>query len=431
MESEYGSPCIHKGQIKNMFCKVCNKFICAYCTDPHKNTNEILWPNEIDEYALALYKCNTLKNNSDSIAHAKKMLQDSCELISSILDDSNTKDEIIKAEQTIVEFSKQKLVDTTLSHLQSTKGSPLVSQEIDGFHNKFDSLHQKILEQLHSFSSSLDPVFVINTIETLADEPLLHRWTNQNLDIIDFKNGKSKSYMLTSSIHPLSDSISVNKIVYVIGHWNPSSNEASEIVLNSNGTANLKPLAPMNIAKGAHSLVSIKRVIYSIGGYTNLAITDCESYSIADNVWKQLPQLNVGRDYEPVFSWKEKFIYAMGGEGLIPGIERWQIESTHWEIINVGANEGLTRKQMMHGFVAKDDIALLFGNNSSDMLAMSLSETGVHSLSVAGSLCQSARFCETASPIKRGHSYYAIDHERNVHVYDVTKGGWSIMNIQH
>ena len=89
-----------------------------------------------------------------------------------------------------------------------------------------------------------------------------------------------------------------------------------------------------------HCLAAIgSQFIYAIGSRLYNTSKTCEVYSMANNEWKEQPELNRNRYLSTAVTLAERYVYVLGGyEPAVTDIERLDIASNqpaYWELIKV------------------------------------------------------------------------------------------------
>lgn len=101
----------------------------------------------------------------------------------------------------------------------------------------------------------------------------------------------------------------------------------------------MNPLTPMNHARAAHSMVLVKDDLIVIGGLGSdcSMLASCERYRVNEDMWEDLPDLNVPVMNPSVCVFNDNCLYKFGGkkseEQLANTIERLHLEGGNWEVI--------------------------------------------------------------------------------------------------
>jgi len=69
----------------------------------------------------------------------------------------------------------------------------------------------------------------------------------------------------------------------------------------------------MITAKRGHSLYTLLKSLFSIGGYNGSYLADSEAYDITCNTWKALPNLITPRGFCAAVIFGKQWIYAIAG----------------------------------------------------------------------------------------------------------------------
>ena len=91
-------------------------------------------------------------------------------------------------------------------------------------------------------------------------------------------------------------------------------------------------------AKEGHSLCTLLNLIFSIGGYNERYLGDCEVYDIIGDTWKSLPYLITPRRWSAAVIFGKHWIYAIAGfnGSDINSVERLHIlGNENWTNVNI------------------------------------------------------------------------------------------------
>ena len=86
--------------------------------------------------------------------------------------------------------------------------------------------------------------------------------------------------------------------------------------VNAQNKIEVKQKASMNCARSSFGCTTnaVRGEIYVAGGYSNAMITkNCEVYSIAEDRWKRLPQLNEEKLSATLCCLNNRYLYCFGG----------------------------------------------------------------------------------------------------------------------
>jgi N-acetylneuraminic acid mutarotase len=104
-------------------------------------------------------------------------------------------------------------------------------------------------------------------------------------------------------------------------------------------------LKNMNEKRAAHCMVFIEGDLIVIGGLGEDCeiLQSCERYSVGDDKWIALPDLNVPAMNPSVCVFNNQFLYKFGGkqseEKLTNTIERLNLEGGGWEVIKFNTHQ--------------------------------------------------------------------------------------------
>ena len=100
----------------------------------------------------------------------------------------------------------------------------------------------------------------------------------------------------------------------------------------------------MNFKRGAHSMVFVEGDLIVIGGLGEdcKMLSSCERYSVNDDKWEALPDLNIASMNSSVCVFNQRFLYKFGGnkenDELANIIEKLDLKRGEWEIIQFNNN---------------------------------------------------------------------------------------------
>jgi len=258
---------------------------------------------------------------------------------------------------------------------------------------------------------------------------LVHYWRAQQLTLFNTLTNNKSTITIDKHIDTFAESIAFFQRIFVIGGAYPDGNDDTfEIAWKSKNT-----ITKMNMLakKCFHSLCCDISYIYTIGGYSSAILNDAQKYSVAQNKWIKLPDLQSCRWCSAVFVFN-KDIYAIGGYGansIDVSVEKINpINDLSWQYIKLDGS--FTPRYMAHGIEVNSKQVLLFGGNSTEtkiecnLLTIC---SNISSKRVAN-LMEGGEFYCSAAPICDGESVYAIDLNRNIHRYSLKKGSWTIIH---
>jgi len=163
---------------------------------------------------------------------------------------------------------------------------------------------------------------------------IIHYWRQNIVTLIDPITKIKKSITLNKSINNNSDSILVGNGIFINGGY-PASSETHQVDFKNNTLIEKKSI---RTPKYAHSLCNANDYIYSIGGYNDsTSMSDCEQYSITQNVWKDLPNLQTSR--YACASFVLTHIYCLCGFNAkikcLNSMEKLRVKDGKWEYVKV------------------------------------------------------------------------------------------------
>ena len=124
--------------------------------------------------------------------------------------------------------------------------------------------------------------------------------------------------------------VAKGEYVYVIGGWDDNYKLVNTMYRLSLKTYQWTDMAPMSTERGHFSAVLRGGYIYVFGGrWRNGSLASAERYSIADNIWEDLPNMAEKRFGHCAVSTSGNDIYIVGGDGSC-SIELFDIASRCW-----------------------------------------------------------------------------------------------------
>ena len=186
--------------------------------------------------------------------------------------------------------------------------------------------------------------------------------------------------------------------------------------------------------KHALAVVGHSRV-YALGGVRGkVAIRECIKYDFDSDVWGQAPYLNYENCSMSAFTYKNRFVYIIGGinntiTAFSSQIERLDImnESIGWQRIDFRTN-GWTSRYGMNACQLSDQYFLIFGGaNITYQNHCFLYDADNDSLLFISRMLQGAKFeLQQNMPIIYNDSVYAIDEEKNMHIFHIKNNTWTL-----
>ncbi len=158
----------------------------------------------------------------------------------------------------------------------------------------------------------------------------------------------------------------MGKQIFLSGGFNPLVNTVSEFIEK---TQSIAEKAPMNYKKYVHTTVAVSDTQFmAIGGNDGTSnLSYCEEYSILDNAWQVLSQLNQARhSAAAVLSDDSAYLYVIGGFGCDNVIEIMDMkEKKVWNKIALsGATEVSLCDHSAAFSISKDNIMMFVGGNT-------------------------------------------------------------------
>ena len=256
---------------------------------------------------------------------------------------------------------------------------------------------------------------------------IIYYWKGNVVTLFDPITKAKKNITLSKNINTYADSISVGNRIYIIGGYSPTSNEMNEVDFKNNSLIQKKS---MLTPKCLHTLCSANDYIYSVGGYNNASISDCEKYSISKDNWKALPTLQTARRLCAAFTFNDTLLYCLYGYNEsntnLDSMEMMSVaEYGKWEYVNV--SNMYSPRWGVHGIQISDNEAIVFGGNIDGIECYVFCMMNGVSCKRVGDLAVSSEFYACASPAFDGSYVYDSDYNRRIHIYSIANKKWGIV----
>jgi len=175
---------------------------------------------------------------------------------------------------------------------------------------------------------------------------------------------------------------------------------------------------PMKFPKYCHRTEAISPLCFiTIGGDNGtMSIPYCEEYSVTDNKWQMLPNLNRARHYAGT-SILGKYVYAIGGKTTNGEVERLDLtEKKRWEIVNVVSDITFTSDTIAFPSLL-EEITLFRGGIATEVAVYNVKERTIkkQSYTLKGDYYRYNSVCQ----IRR--NIYIIGHFGHIHIYKVAE----------
>ena len=201
-------------------------------------------------------------------------------------------------------------------------------------------------------------------------------------------------------------------------------------------------LNSMILPRRDHGFIGVKGFLVAIGGSNekSKALKHCEKYSIVENNWSELPELNESRNLLSPCVFSNRYLYAIGGSlsehGKNETYEFLDIElPLRWVRLRiaVGGKEDTSIKLLGVGVAQISDTEILvFGgltkndySNSSWILNV---DTGI--LTSTGTFMKSKdAFCQRQSVFWDNHLYCYGYWSKYIYMFNIETFKWSIISL--
>ena len=273
--------------------------------------------------------------------------------------------------------------------------------------------------------------FKINSIS------LVYKWERKSntISLYNVKQNVFNSFNISETINGSAETIECNKHIYAIG-----GNLVSTVIDINTSHKTSTIAADMLEPRFLHGLTIYKRAIYSIGGskgdYKANVISACEKYSISQNKWEKIPNLQINRSLCATFCIKSH-IYSAGGSNSesmdLSSIERMNLNTNiKWEVLRT--NGSIPPNRCLHGIAISNSEAIIFGGqmtktDGSEQFTYSLKEVGDSAVVAKKCLENLGLWCwSTCSPMKVDGIVYEVEcYERNLYCYSIAANKWKLL----
>jgi hypothetical protein len=334
----FGEECTNHKLPSDSFCPKCRVFRCHKCTDDHQLLSSSFFREYCYSYAnqanipsikeLQLIKEDCIGN----IQKSKGILDEITTLInSSIADCSKLKEAHMAQEDNVLKLSDndkqtiQMLNSAAVEYISKEKKEVIINKYLPFFqelssaltniaditNNVKTAIAKNIPPQPKPLQSSTDTpqkdTYIVKEGGSWNQFPVersVHYWSGSKICLIDANSHVVNGIQFNDSTEEM-DSISIGNRIFIMGKMGTTTDVYEADIPNHK----LIPKAPMLCKKDQHTLCELNNFVYSIGGLTGCEpLTDCEKYSVKDDKWEQLPDLNMGRACCAAFIFNSSFI---------------------------------------------------------------------------------------------------------------------------
>jgi len=322
-----------------------------------------------------------------------------------------------------------------LPPVQQTIESPIYSKRQEIYIPEKSNLQHS---SLNSPLREVPPLF--NPIE-LDNLPILHFFTFSTLCIYDLRNEKKFCFDIPDpSIFPSKffPSIIANDSIFLCGGSTQDNLTLRTAYCFDYSKMIFIQKKSMVNAREKHSLANVQNeFIYALGGIKiKNASRDCIKYNYSLDIWDFAPPLNEAKCLMAAFTYSGRMIYTIGGTnssitGASDTIERLDTnhEDKGWIRVEFITN-GWTPRYGMNSCKLSDQYFLLFGGGNIKLLSHAfLYDCENDKLMYTSKMQQEAKFeIQQSQPILFKDSVYAIDDDRNLHIFNVLGNNWRMVN---
>lgn len=221
--------------------------------------------------------------------------------------------------------------------------------------------------------------------------------------------------------------------IFITGGAKNSSHSSNHAYEYRDST--LAQLPNMINPREGHCLAAIgSSFIYAIGSRLYNTSKTCEVYSMADNEWREQPELNRNRYLSTAVTLSERYIYVLGGyEPSVTDIEKLDTyngnQPAYWELIKIFSQSFENDIKYWFGScpVSATEI-IVFGGKKDGASSNSsyLFDTTSKTVSKTGSLPNKDTFYQRTFLQKNG-KVYAYGYENDAaYIYSIANKTWSV-----
>eukprot|EP00826_Nyctotherus_ovalis_P048061 TRINITY_DN5623_c0_g2_i2.p1 TRINITY_DN5623_c0_g2~~TRINITY_DN5623_c0_g2_i2.p1 ORF type:complete len:476 (+),score=108.61 TRINITY_DN5623_c0_g2_i2:100-1527(+) len=185
---------------------------------------------------------------------------------------------------------------------------------------------------------------------------------------------------------------------------------------------------PMKYAKHCHRTEATSpKTFITIGGDNGtISVPYCEEYSVTDNKWKMLPNLNKARHYAGT-ALLGKYVYAIGGRSTSGEIERLDLtEKKRWVIISPTIIEIAFTNDTLAFPTSSEEITLFRGGNLTEVAVYNVKRGTVkkQGFTLKGDFYRYNPVCQI------GRNSYVIGHLGHIHIYKAAERRFEEIDYQ-
>ena len=185
--------------------------------------------------------------------------------------------------------------------------------------------------------------------------------------------------------------------------------------------------------KWQFSLCSFNNNIGCIGGSDGVVKSSCEKYDLLCDKWTLLPSMIQKRVYAAVFSYRNSYIYALGGfssksmDSCTDSMEMLKLGSKYWVNMNIEAHSQLIGgARYMNAIQITNDKILIFGFNKGKGECYYFGMKN-HKMIKGSDMEDNGMIKNLIAPVCYGRTVYSIDN--SINTFDVKKSKWSKITI--
>ena len=280
----------------------------------------------------------------------------------------------------------------------------------------------------------------LKSIPKAINQPMLHYVYFSKLYIYDIS--REKKYIIDtppSEIFPCKNfpSIIVRDSIFLCGGSTPDGLSLRTTFTFDYNTMEFIQRKSMISGRSKHGLTDIgNNLVYIIGGYKSKnSIKECAKYDLDLDKWIFVPPLNEEKALVSSFSFRNRMIYTIGGlcnaiNGFASAIERLDVsnEEEGWARVDFRTN-GWSARFAMNNCQLSDQYFLIFGGaNITYQNHCFLYDCNSDTLMFISRLQQGAKFeSQQSQPVLYKDNVYAIDDERNLHIFDIRNNSWTLI----
>ena len=164
-------------------------------------------------------------------------------------------------------------------------------------------------------------------------------------------------------------------------------------------------------------------------------VRECLKYDISLNFWNLAPSLNEGCSSLSSFTYKNEYIYIIGGmnskfNGFVSNVERLDLKNIGegWERVNFKTNAWTGRYGINTCQISSKYFIIFGGINFLYQNQCFLYDIELNSIMYTSRMQQAGKFeNQLPQPVLYKNNVYSIDDEKNLHIFNINTNYWSMI----